>query len=152
MQDTSELIPHRGRWRIAQRVVSIDGLTAVCEGDFDEAFVDGHFPGQPIVPGVALLEGLAQSMLALSQTLAAAGAATEAESEGTPFLAGFDKVRFRAPVFPPATVTFTVKITEQRAGLTRASGTATWNGKRVCTAQLTGVVIAPPPEDGAPTA
>ena len=137
MADTAEIIPHRGRWRIAQRVVSIDGLTAVCEGDFDEAFVEGHFPGQPIVPGVALLEGLAQTMLVLSASL-------EGEVDGTPFLAGFDKVRFRAPVVPPATVRFEVTIREQRVGLTRSSGTATWNGKRVCTARLTGAVIPNP--------
>lgn len=136
MQDTAELIPHRGRWHIATRVVSIDGPSIVCEGDFDEAYVEGHFPGQPVVPGVALLEGLAQTMLALSHLL-------DPDLEGTPFLAGFDKVRFRAPVFPPATVRFSVKLVEQRAGLTQASGTATWNGTRVCTARLTGAVIPP---------
>jgi len=137
MQDTAELIPQRGRWKIAQRLLSIDGTTVICEGDFSEAFVEGHFPGQPVVPGVALLEGLAQTMLALSNTL-------DPDVEGTPFLAGFDRVRFRAPVFPPATVRFQVKITGQRAGMTSATGTATWGGKRVCTAKLTGAVIPNP--------
>jgi 3-hydroxyacyl-[acyl-carrier-protein] dehydratase len=146
---TETVIPQRGRWQIATRIVSleIDDETAkiVCEGDFDEAYVEGHFPDQPIVPGVALLEGLAQSMLALSAHVAEQRGGS---TEGTPFLAGFDKARFRAPVIPPATVQFEVKLLEQRGPLTMASGTARCNGTRVCTARMTGAVLPPEATEG----
>ena len=135
--DPEPLIPHRGRWLIVDQLVEIEGKRAIAEATFDEAFVVGHFPDQPVVPGVILVEGLAQTMLALCAVL-------DPDLEGTPFLAGVDRVRFRAPVFPPATVRFEVNLTGQRARMTSASGVATWEGKRVCTAKLTGAVLPPP--------
>jgi 3-hydroxyacyl-[acyl-carrier-protein] dehydratase len=134
--DLDALIPHRGRWRFVQRLISVEGPSAIGDAHFDETFAEGHFPERAVVPGVVLLEGLAQTMLALSRTLAPV--------EGTPFLAGFDKVRFRAPVFPPATVRFEVRITGERGGLTSADGTATVDGQRVCTAKLIGAVLPHP--------
>lgn len=135
--DLDALIPHRGNWKILDTLVEVDGVRAVAEASFDVAMVEGHFPGHPIVPGVLLLEGLAQTMLALTATL-------DSELEGTPFLAGFDRVRFRAPVVPPATVRFEVTLTGQRAMMTSASGVATCEGKRVCTAKLAGAVMPTP--------
>lgn len=135
--DLDPLIPHRGRWKIIDQLIEIEGARAIAEATFDEEFVEGHFPEQPVVPGVILLEGLAQTMLALCAVI-------DPDLKGTPFLAGFDRVRFRSPVFPPATVRFEIKITGQRAMLTSASGVATWEGKRVCTAKLTGAVLPSP--------
>jgi 3-hydroxymyristoyl/3-hydroxydecanoyl-(acyl carrier protein) dehydratase len=83
-----------------------------------------------------MVEGLAQTMLCLSQLL-------EPEGKGTPYLAGLDKVRFRAPVTPPATVRYEVRITRRRGALRMATGTVLWEGRRVCTAQLMGTVIEP---------
>ena len=137
-----DLLPQRGRWRLVNRVVSVDADRAVAEFDFTAEFTEGHFPGQPVVPGVALLEGLAQTLLILARTRAP-------DAEGIPFLAAFDRVRFRAPVLPPATVRFDVTIVGERAGLTQAQGTAYVGEKRVCTAQLTGAVLQLP-EDGTP--
>lgn len=139
LPDVLDLIPQRGRWRIISRLVSLDlsTHTLTAEADFDEVFTEGHFPGQPVVPGVALLEGLAQTMLCLSRLALP-------EQEGTPFLVGFDKVRFRSPVLPPATVQLTVKADFERAGLHTASGTVRWNGQRAATARLIGTVAALP--------
>lgn len=135
--DLDALLPQQGRWRILTRLLSAEADLGVAEADFDPAFAEGHFPEQAVVPGVALLEGLAQTLLAWSR-------ATSPDIDGIPFLAGFDRVRFRAPVFPPATVRFEVRVRERRGDLTRADGVATWNGRRVCTAQLTGAVIPRP--------
>lgn len=130
----SELIPHRGEWLLIDRLTSLDGVTVTAEATFSPEQVEGHFPGQPVVPGVLLLEALAQTMACLHMTL-------DAPQDGTPFLAGFEKVRFKAPVLPPATVSLKVRVTEQRFGLTSAVGTVTLDGKKVCQAKLTGAVM-----------
>lgn len=129
----TDLIPHRGRWLLIERLVTVDlaagTLTAL--GRFDLAFAEGHFPDGAVVPGVALLEGLAQAMGCLARL-------SEPDADGTPFLAAFDQVRFRAPVLPPAEVLFQVTIRERRMGLTLGAGEARWEGRRVCAARLTG--------------
>lgn len=133
--EVTDLIPHRERWLLLERIVEVDleRGTLVAVGRFDEDYVRGHFPGQPVVPGVALLE-------ALSQTLACLARMTDPEAEGTPFLAAFDRVRFRAPVLPPAEVRYHVRFQERRMGLTSAVGEARCDGRKVCTARLIGAV------------
>ena len=138
LPDVTDLIPHRGKWLLIERLVRVDLQAGVvgAVGTFAESYAEGHFPERLVVPGVALLEGLAQTMACLAKL-------TGNEGEGTPFLAAFDRVRFRAPVFPPAEVAFTVTVREQRMGLTIASGEARAGGKRVVTARLTGGTIPP---------
>ncbi len=139
----TSLIPHRGRYLLLDRLLSLEGDTIEAQGHFEPADVEGHFPGQPVVPGVLLLEGLAQTMLCLHLS-------HPETQRGTPYLTGFEKVRFRAPVLPPATVTYRVKLGEMRFGLVQASGTVFCDGKRVCNAKLSGVIM--PPDGSAPTA
>lgn len=132
-----DLLPQQGRWRLLDKVVRYDDQSITTTRRFDEAFAEGHFPGQLVVPGVALLESLAQSMLILARLRAP-------DLEGTPFLAGFDRVRFRAPVLPPQTVRFEVRIVEERAGMTIAGGNAFVGEQRVASAKLIGAVLKPP--------
>jgi len=139
LPSVEELLPHRGRYLLISRLLSFEGLTIEAEGSFAVEDCEGHFPDQPVVPGVLLLEGLAQTMCCVHML-------TGGGEGGTPFLAGFEKVRFRAPVIPPSRVRFKVTLKEMRFGLTTASGVATVNGRRVVTARLTGVII--PPEGG----
>lgn len=139
-----QLLPHQGAWRLLDHIVAHEGDLLVTERTFDEAYCEGHFPDQRVVPGVALLEAMAQSMLVLSRL-------RKPDQQGIPFLAGFDRTRFRSPVLPPATVRFEVRITEERAGLTRATGTAFVGDRRVATAQLLGGVFSPAALAGGPT-
>jgi len=127
-------IPHRGRWSLLDRLVEVGASRVVAVARFTPEQVEGHFPDRPVVPGVLLLEALAQTLLCL-----------DAESRvGTPFLAGVDRVRFRAPVIPPAEVVLTVSIVDRRGEFTLADGEATCDGVVVCTARLTGALIATP--------
>jgi len=129
----SALLPHRGRWLLLDRVAQVDRDGACIEAfaRFELAHADGHFPGRPVVPGVLILEALAQAMGYLAALLEPAG-------DGTPLLAAFDSVRFRAPVVPPAEVRLRVVIRERRMGLTLATGEALVGETSVCTARLTG--------------
>jgi 3-hydroxyacyl-[acyl-carrier-protein] dehydratase len=95
----------------------------------DEPFFAGHFPGHPIVPGVLLLEGLAQTM---------AYYALVHQSAPDVLLLGVERARFRAIVEPGTEVTFEVEMGEQRFGLNIGRGWVRVGGHTVAEATLKG--------------
>lgn len=141
LPDVTDLIPHRGRWRLVDELVAHDGQSLTARTRFDLAFVDGHFPDQPVVPGVALVEALAQTLLCLTRLVEAPDPDGVAR---TPLLVGLDRVRFRAPVLPPAEVLLQVTITDERGGMVRAKGEAQVDGAKAVTCQLTGTRVELP--------
>lgn len=102
MKDIKELLPQREPFLFVDRLVSSDGATAVGEYTFTEEkneFFKGHFPGNPIVPGVILVESMAQVCIA------ATIAAREPSGKVPIFLlAAVEKVRFMRPVRPGETL------------------------------------------------
>lgn len=127
---TEPSLPQQGRWRLISRVLEASDEQVITERDFTSDDCEGHLPDDPIVPGVLLVEGLAQTMLVLHQRL----------DDGRPLLAGVDRVRFKAPVRPPATVRFQVEATRHHGGSLRTQGSAFLGDQLVCTAVLTGVL------------
>ncbi|PID55730.1 3-hydroxyacyl-[acyl-carrier-protein] dehydratase FabZ [candidate division KSB3 bacterium] len=98
IQKIMEYIPHRYPFVLVDRILSMDvgkevvGLKNVT---INEPFFQGHFPGNPVMPGVLILEGLAQTGCVM-----AFYAAPEAVGKKLMFFAGIDKARFRKPVVP----------------------------------------------------
>jgi 3-hydroxyacyl-[acyl-carrier-protein] dehydratase len=98
LEEIQRILPHRYPFLLVDRVLSLElgkRIVAVKNITFNEPFFQGHFPGRPIMPGVLIIEALAQAggILALLST---------PENLGNPsvLLLGMDKVRFRKPVVP----------------------------------------------------
>ncbi len=127
----SELIPHRPPQLFVDRIVHVEGGRIVAERRFEPEDVPGHFPGRPIVPGVFLVEALAQTLACL---------AALSGREGQAWLTGVDKARFRGAVVPPVTVTLQVDVTDERLGVTWARGQVLRDGEAVCTVNLQAVL------------
>lgn len=96
----------------------------------DEYFVQGHFPGNPVVPGVILCEMLAQNCCVLM------GQELEGHGEVTPYYTSLDKVRFKHPVRPGDTVELTCRITRHHGPFYFASGEACVEGTLCATAEM----------------
>ncbi|HZK20598.1 MAG TPA: 3-hydroxyacyl-ACP dehydratase FabZ [Treponemataceae bacterium] len=99
-KDIKNLLPHRNPFLFVDKIISCDNEGSVCEYTFseDEFFFKGHFPQYPVVPGVILVETMAQ----------AGGAALSYQKAFSPgslfFLGTVDKVKFRQQVVPNDTV------------------------------------------------
>ena len=120
------ILPHREPMLLVDEANLIDETTA--EGFYtvtgEEFFLQGHFPGNPVVPGVILCEIMAQTCCVLM------GNAGDA-SELTPYYTGLNIVKFKHPVVPGDTVRMECKLERMKKPFYFAKGTGTVNGK-VC--------------------
>jgi 3-hydroxyacyl-[acyl-carrier-protein] dehydratase len=133
------LIPHRYPFLLVDRIVELDpgkravGLKLVSMSD---GYLQGHFPGQPIMPGVLIVEALAQTGAVLVLHDAA-------NAELLPFFARIDNCRFRQPVRPGDTLRLEVDVTSFRPPVGKAHGRALVGDLLVCEADLTFALSRP---------
>ena len=135
-----EFLPHRYPFLLVDRVLTLEPghLVAIKNVTFNEPFFSGHFPNNPVMPGVLIVEALAQSgaILALN------------EVGGDPtklfMLAGLDKVRFRRRVIPGDQLRMEVKITKFHRPLWRMRGEASVGGEVAAEAELTAMETQEP--------
>ena len=99
----------------------------------DAFFVQGHFPGYPVVPGVILCEIMAQSSVLLIPA--------EDLKTNTAFYAGLDGVKFKQSVFPGDKVCVEAHLTGRRGPAVFVEATATVNGKRCCSGKLSFMLV-----------
>lgn len=122
--ELARFIPHRHPFLLVDRVLELEPgrrVTAVKNVTQDEPFFPGHFPGYPVMPGVLMVEALAQ---AAALCLSAGGVHGRLG-----LFAGIDGVRFRRQVFPGDQLILQVEITRCRGWLVRATGRATVGGE-----------------------
>lgn len=131
-----EIIPHRDPFIFVDEIVEVrtneDGtVTIVGKKTFtgEEDFFKGHFPGYPIVPGVLLLE-------AMAQTGAVYALGLEEYRGKTAFFAGADGVKWKRPVLPKDTVLMEVTSLKNRHGICKAEAKAYVLDELVCQAEL----------------
>lgn len=133
-----ELLPHRYPFLLVDRVLAFEkdtSLTAIKNVTFNEPFFQGHFPNQPVMPGVLLLEAMAQAgglLLALSR---------EGLGDKLFMFTGINNAKFRKPVTPGDQLTLTCSNVKQKLSLWRMQGRATVNGELACEAELTAAIV-----------
>lgn len=137
--ELSVLLPHRYPFRFIDRVVEFeDGvrIIALKNVSINEPFFRGHFPEQPIMPGVLICEALAQAGALLAHR----------SRQGVPagravLLVGLDNVRFRRPVLPGDQLYLAVTLLKRRAPLWKFHGTARVRDQVVAEADLSAMEI-----------
>ena len=138
-QEIMRIIPHRYPFLLLDRIVELEpGMRAVGEKQvtINEPFFQGHFPDYPIMPGVLIIEALAQ---------AGAVAALSVDEHKGKFVifAGIDKVRFKKPVLPGDTLRLETKLDKMRRNIGRGTGVATVGGTLVCEAEILFAITEP---------
>lgn len=131
-KDIEKILPHRYPFLLVDRVTSLEvGLEArgVKQLSGNEIFFQGHFPGEPIFPGVLQIEALAQ--------LGGIVLLLEEENQGKlPLFTGVDKVRFRGQVRPGDTLELYARISKKRGNFGFGEAVARVDGQKVCEAGL----------------
>jgi 3-hydroxyacyl-[acyl-carrier-protein] dehydratase len=129
-----KLLPHRYPFLLIDRMVDLDGDrsgTGIKNVTINEPFFQGHFPGRPVMPGVLLIEAMAQTAGAL--VLDTLG---DEHAGKLVFFMSIDNARFRRPVLPGDTVHFHVKLTQKRPPVWKYAAEAMVDGKKVAEAEI----------------
>ncbi len=135
-------LPHRFPMLLVDRVESLQldrSIVAVKAVTMNEQFFQGHFPGRPIMPGVLIVEALAQAAGVLAvQSLGLAG------SGKLVYFMAIEGAKFRAPVEPGVLLKLEVEFVQKRATVCKFAGRAKVDGKVVAEAQFTAMIADPP--------
>jgi len=135
-KDIQKLLPHRYPFLLVDRIIEMEpGIRAlgIKNVTINEGFFQGHFPEQPIMPGVLIIEALAQ----VAGVLAFSSEASEGRSV---YFMSIEKAKFRRPVFPGDQLKLDVKILQRRGNVWKFSGSAVVEEKMVTEAEFTAMV------------
>jgi beta-hydroxyacyl-ACP dehydratase FabZ len=137
-----EYLPHRYPILLVDRVLEIteteegnQKIVGLKNVSINEPFFQGHFPGDPIMPGVLIVEGMAQcgGILVLQQR--------EDRDEISPYFAAIDKVKFKRPVRPGDQLRYEIEILKMKGSICKMKG-KTFVGNELATeAEMTAVVV-----------
>jgi len=132
IREIMELLPHRYPFLLVDRVTDYElgqSIKAYKNITFNEPCFTGHFPGQPIFPGVLILEALAQVAGVL-------GFKSMEKTDKLYLFAGVDNARFKKPVVPGDKLEMEVELVKERRGIWKFKGVARVDGDEVCSSDF----------------
>ena len=135
--DIQTLLPHRYPFLLVDRILEIEAgkrIVGIKNVTVNEEFFQGHFPGQPIMPGVLLLEVMAQTGGVLARKTA------EGKGRPTVFLTGIEKAKFRRPVVPGDQLRVEVEVIRRKGSFWKMSGRILVDESLGCEAEMTAMV------------
>ena len=141
IQQLMELLPHRYPFLMVDRIVEIDGSNSaigIKNVTYNEPQFTGHFPGQPIMPGVLIIEGMAQTAGAISIR------EMQVQGKGSlVYLMSLDEVKFRKPVVPGDVLEYHIRKLRSRGLVYKFGCEAKVSGTVVAEAIVTAMMAAP---------
>ena len=138
--DIIKLLPHREPMLLISELKNIKKLfsaTGVVNVKKESFFVKGHFPGNPVMPGVLIVEAFGQTAAALT----AHGIDKETYDNKLVFLMGVEKARFRSPVIPDCKLELNIEAIRSHGRVWKYKGTAKVNGKRMADAEWSATIV-----------
>jgi len=142
IQRVMAALPHRYPMLLVDRVESLDpetGIVAIKAVTINEEFFQGHFPGRPIMPGVLIVEALAQAAGVLAvESLGLAG------SGKLVYFMAIEGAKFRVPVEPGCLLRLEVEFVQKRSSVCKFTGRALVEGKLAAEASFTAMIADPP--------
>ena len=130
-----EHLPHRYPFLLIDRVTECvvgERLTGYKNVTFNEPYFTGHFPNRPVMPGVLILEALAQA----TGILAFRTSGKVPDNDSLYYLVGIDGARFKQPVVPGDQLVLEVEVVKTKRGVWKFNGVAKVDGNVVCSAEL----------------
>ena len=140
IQEIFRLLPHRYPFLMVDRVVKFEvgrSIDAYKNVSINEPFFQGHFPGLPVMPGVLIVESLAQA----GGLLVLAGEDESIIKNSIFLFTGIENVRFRKPVLPGDRLDLHCELTRRKLRLSKMRGTAHVNGVLAAEAELTAAIV-----------
>jgi 3-hydroxyacyl-[acyl-carrier-protein] dehydratase len=135
INEIKNLLPHRYPFLLVDRVLEFnagESLVGIKNVSVNEPFFQGHFPEKPVMPGVLIIEALAQA----TGLLAFSSGNKGAQRETLYYLVGIDNARFKQPVVPGDQLRLEVNVTKQKRGIWVFDTRATVDGKVAATAVI----------------
>ena len=139
-EDIKNLLPHREPMLLIDELINIKKLksaTAIVNVKKNSFFVQGHFPGEPVMPGVLIVEAFGQAAAALT----AAGIDKSTYENKLVFLMTVDKARFRSPVIPDCKLELNIEAIRSHGRVWKYKGTAKVDGKRMADAEWSATIV-----------
>ena len=136
----ANLLPHREPMLLIDELHEIEKLssaTAIVYVKKNSFFVQGHFPDNPVMPGVLIVEAFGQAAAALT----ASGIDKEEYENKLVFLMGIEKARFRSPVIPDCKLELNIEATRSHGRVWKYKGEAFVNGKKMADALWSATVV-----------
>ena len=139
-EQIEKLLPHREPMLLIDKltnIVPLKSATAIVKVKKEKFFFDGHFPGQPVMPGVLIVEAFGQAAAALT----AHGIDKKEYENKLVYLMSVDKARFRSPVMPDCELHLDIEAIRSHGRVWKYKGVAKIDGKKVADAEWAATIV-----------